>query len=193
MADVQNVQQLRAMYADVKENVNALEGSVKQVESQQEALTQEKNAIEDAVMNEASSKLNTYLTDVKTPMFGSLPSVRLVFGSTYGDVTNASAIIDWIIEEEVSTPGPLPGDPPVLTWETIYQFEGIGWDGDETIQGYVDDWIFSHDYLNQPLGAGGTYGINPNISSLEGAKEILTNNTDKIKDSKAVFAKYIQV
>ena len=30
-------------------------------------------------------------------------------------------------------------------------------------------------------------------SSIEGAKKILTNNTNKIKDSKAVFAKYIQI
>jgi len=193
MADIQNVQQLRAMYADVKETVDGLKGSIKQVETQQESLTQEKNAIEDAVMNEASSRLHTYLTDVKAPMFGSFPSVRLVVGSTYGDITNASGIIDWIIEKAVSTPGPLPGDPPILTWETIYMFEGTGWDDDSIIQGYVDDWVFSHDYLNQPLGAGGTYGINPNIGALEGAKDILSNNTDKIKDSKAVFAKYIQV
>jgi hypothetical protein len=192
MADIQNVQQLRAMYADVKETVDGLKGSIKQVEAQQGSLTQEKNAIEDAVMNEASNRLSTYIIDVKAPTFGPPSSIRVVFGGTYGNINSASGIIDWVIEEEVmeSTSSSLP---PVPTWETIYQFEGTGWDNDPTIQGYVDDWVFSYDYLNQPLGAGGTYGINPNISALEGAKEILTNNTDKIKDSKAVFAKYIQI
>lgn len=199
MADIQNVQKLRAMYADVKGIVDGLKGSVKQVEAQQGSLTQEKNAIEDAVMNEVANKLRAYLTDVKVPTF--VPPeytgpIRVVFGGSYGDISSAASIIDWQIQEQVPVPGPLPGDPPVPTWMIIYIFEGPGWDGDETIQGYVDDWMFSHDYLNQELGTGtipSTYGINPNISALEGAKEILTNNTNKIKDSKAVFAKYIQI
>lgn len=195
MADIQNVQKLRAMYADVKETVDGLKGSIKQVEAQQGSLTQEKNAIEDAVMNELTLKMSAYLPEKALVLRPSTP-VQIEFGGTYGDVTSVSGIFDWVFKEEVSTPGPLPGDPPIISWEIFYQFDGIGWDGDETIQGYVDDWRFAHDYLNQELGTGtipSTYGINPNISALEGAKEILTNNTNKIKDSKAVFAKYIQI
>ncbi len=253
MADIQNVQKLRAMYADVSDNVNAIKGSIQQVTSQQDSLTEEKNAIEDAVMNELTKKMRCYLygkaagfeytyLDYKgiwksgesyvvddltvivdssngaqyvcilnhTSADGNKPgtaggasywddapalvSTQVVFGGTYGNVNLLAAIYDWIIQEQLMSSMSFPL-PPVPYWSDIYIYEGIGWDDDENIQGYVDDWSFSHDYLNQPLGNGSnpsTYGINPNIDALEGAKEILTNNSDKIKDSKAVFGKYIQ-
>lgn len=190
MADIQNVQKLRSMYGEVTDTVAGIKGSIQQVQSQTDSLTSEKNAIEDAVMNEATARMTEYLDNTKILEFGPPGSVRVVYGGTYGDVAVASAIYDWEIQELTYESVSISA-PPVPVWSAIYIYDGIGWDDDETIQKLVDDWLFAHDYLNQPLGTGGTYGINPNISSLEDAQVLLTNNMNKIKDSKAVFAAYL--
>jgi hypothetical protein len=257
MAEIQNVQKLRNMYSDVEDNMSAINNSIKQVNQQQEELTEEKDAIEDAVMNEASKKISSYIygkaysfeyffktykgfwksgetyttDDIVTIVNDStgehyfciqnntsdennepatsggagfwddappLVTTQVIFGGSFGNVNILNAITDWIIQEELVYSSSYSSSsfvPPTPYWSDIYIYDGVGWDNDEQIITLRTDWRFAHDYIHKPLGTGSspaTYGINANINALEGAKEILNNNTNKIKDSKGVFAKYVQ-
>lgn len=253
MATIQNVQKLRGMYGDVEDNVSSIKGSIQQVDDQQEALNEEIDAIEDAVMNELTKKMRAYLygkayifelgyitfkgfwkgsesyavNDVITipnDLNGEqyvciqahtssesnepgtaggasywtdappLSTTQVVLGGTFGNTNIAGGIVDWIIQEELMSSASFPALPTPY-WSDAYIYGGVGWDGDQEIEDMRSDWLFAHDYINKPLGTGAspaTYGLRANVNALEGAKEILNNNSNKIKDSKGVFAKYVQ-
>jgi len=138
---------------------------------------------------------------------GPLTTFRVVLGAAY----NSTSINGWVIQEfKFVIPTPPPILPGAFIWVTIYAYLGVGWDSDAQIIQLQDDWDFGCDYLNHilgiaataenspdcvervALGVQATYGIRPKISSLEIAKDIVTNNQSKIDDSKDVFTRFLE-
>jgi 6-phosphogluconolactonase (cycloisomerase 2 family) len=76
--------------------------------------------------------------------------------------------------------------------QTLYEYEGIGWDNDSIIIKYISDWDFGKDYLIHPLITfDGDYGIYPNIDIFTKAKTTIEGTKDKITDSEEVLEYYI--
>jgi len=87
------------------------------------------------------------------------------------------------------TGGTLP-DPIVRVLEKTYVYEGVGWDGDATITENITDFAFTYDHLTQPLGLGGTYGINDMITKLGIGRGILVINKAKYSTAITTYDRF---
>ena len=268
--DTENQSKLREMMNVAEDQADAIGVSIEQVQEQIDEFTDQADAIDEALMDDAADKLAAYLygkaveyqypaltfqglweegqsyavdDNVSVPngstgdqyvciqahtssednepgvgpnwtsywdVAGALTTIRVVLGAGY----NLTEINDWAIQEfqTIFIPNPTPPPPtiPSSSWVTIYEYLGVGWDGDTQIVEWQDDWDFGCDYLHHPLGveadgdnspdcvlrvASGvkaSYGLYPRIDSLNSAKTILTNNQTKVTDSEAVFDRYLE-
>lgn len=75
-------------------------------------------------------------------------------------------------------------------WKLVYEYLGVGWDSDPTIQQEIDDYAFIIDHLHKPLGTGGTYGIIALIDALTTGKNIVAANLDKITDAETIYDRF---
>jgi hypothetical protein len=159
---------LNEMVNAAPDQVGALESNIQSIDDQISDLTDEANAIEEAILEVDATALIIYLESTKVPSGGSL-----VLGADY-NVTN---ITDWQVLDSTANP--------------VYEYLGVGWDGDTYIIQLITDWAFGYDYLTRTLISGATYGIYPQISALSSAKSILEANKTKIEDSIDVLGRYI--
>jgi hypothetical protein len=83
----------------------------------------------------------------------------------------------------------LPGTI-VRVLEKTYVYGGIGWDSDATITENINDFVFTYDHLTQPLGLGGTYGINDMITKLGIGRGILVINKAKYTGSLTTYDRF---
>jgi hypothetical protein len=76
-------------------------------------------------------------------------------------------------------------------WKLVYEYLGVGWDSDPTIQGKIDAYAFTIDHIHAPLGTDGTYGIIDLKSALTQGRSIIYKNllkTQGMEDTYADFA-----
>jgi len=74
----------------------------------------------------------------------------------------------------------------------VWKFETAYAPGDTTIDGLINQWNFSHDYIVTPLGlATGTYGTQDNIAKLTDAKNMLNTNKAKVDSTSASFGPFV--
>jgi hypothetical protein len=74
----------------------------------------------------------------------------------------------------------------------VWKFETSYAPGDITIDGFISQWNFAHDYIVTPLGlATGTYGTQDNISKLTSAKAMLNTNKAKVDNTSASFGPFV--
>lgn len=144
-------------------------------------LTLKLNAIE-YYMTKAANQMEAYLDSTKVIEIEQIYNepCSLIIGSTYNDLVNISTatLTDWRIVDS--------------TANTVYQYEGIGWDNDSIITKYISDWDFGKDYLIHPLITfDGTYGIYPNIDVYTKAKTTIEGSKDKISGSEEVLEDYL--
>lgn len=105
----------------------------------------------------------------------------------YGTVKESSfggAVTEITLNESVLT-GSLSS-----VWSHEYSY--VNGD-DSTIDNDKTNWDFSHNYLVQPLGTSGTYGILANISQMNIAKDLLTSNKTKINSSISIFQEFLNI
>ncbi len=162
---------LREMIDNVEDQVEGIDSSISQVQAQIDELQEQDDAIVDGILDIVDPALETYLTDVKLPGF---PGGEVIIGGTYGDIGYGNELTDWEIRDSTSL-------------NPLYQYEGVGWDGDTTIIAFVTEWNFGNDYLTRPLTTGASYGIRPYKASLESAKSLLEENKDKLEESEIAF------
>jgi hypothetical protein len=178
---------LRQMRDSAPDVSNAIANSIAQIDAQVSELTDQANAIEIEVMDVDQTALISYLEITKVPqievIYGS--SVEVSYGPTFGTRkwSPKGNISDWAIIDSTS------GIP-------VYVYNGVGWDGDVTIDELITDYAFGNDYLYRPLvgsglGSEASYGIYPTISNLEIGKGYLEENKTKVDDSVDVFTRYI--
>ncbi|MEE9571902.1 MAG: hypothetical protein V3W20_02510 [Candidatus Neomarinimicrobiota bacterium] len=162
---------LREMINNVEDQVEGIDSSITQIQAQIDDLQAQDDAIVDGILDIVAPDLETYLNDVKLPGF---PGGELIIGPTYNVIEYEAELTDWEIRDSTSL-------------NPLYQYEGIGWDGDTDIISFVTEWDFGNDYLTRPLTTGASYGIRPYKASLESAKSLLEDNKDKIEESETVF------
>ena len=161
---------LNAMVNEAPGQVATLDSNIGTINDQVDSLQEKADAIREGVMDIDTTSLTLYLLNVKLP---TIPGgSTLDIGPDY-DVIN---ITDWRILDSTAVP--------------IYEYLGVGWDGDTSITEWITDWAFAYDYLTRALTSGATYGLYPQIAVLNDALNILTNNRDKIDDSIDVLSRY---
>ncbi len=72
-------------------------------------------------------------------------------------------------------------------WELVYEYLGVGWDSDVTIQGYIDDYAFTIDHLHAALGTSGTYGIIALRAALAQGRNIILANLNKTQGMETTY------
>lgn len=102
-------------------------------------------------------------------------SYSTISSALFEDNITTITINDSIITESLSS---------VWLLHTVYM------SGDSIIDTKKIEWDFTHDYIIQPLGMNGTYGILDGIAKLTQAKNLVTSNKNKIEASISVFGKY---
>lgn len=83
---------------------------------------------------------------------------------------------------------------PVLdtTLFEVWKFHITYTPGNTTIDGYVSQWNFAHDYIVAPLGlTTGTYGTQDNINKLTDARNMLALNKLKFDNTESAFESYV--
>lgn len=186
---IQTSEQILQEMIDVAdEQVMDIGSSIGSIEDQIASLTEKYDAIKESVNDVCNTNLVDRLTNVKLPAFQMTnPGAYLEYDAGFGDIGYGNNLEGWRIK--VAAPPPIPPAPPDPDI-VLYEYEGVGWDGDTDITTAVEDWDFANDYLTRPLGTSGTYGIAPMISSLNMGKGLLEENQSKIQDSKTVFSRY---
>jgi len=66
-----------------------------------------------------------------------------------------------------------------------------GWDDDSVIENCIARWAWGYDYIYHSPGTSGSYGLQPQITSLNSAIQITNANKVKYRDSKTYFTPYI--
>ncbi|MGD2072719.1 MAG: hypothetical protein PVG65_04445 [Candidatus Thorarchaeota archaeon] len=172
----------QAMYDAVDAQVAGLEDNLAQISQFVGELEDKVNAIE-YYMTLAANNLESYLDSTKVLEIEQINGVdaELVLGSNYNDLENISTatLTDWKIIDSTSS-------------ETLYKYEGIGWDDDSIITSFISDWNFGKDYLiHSLLSFDGDYGIYPNLDVLDKATTTLDGTKNKINDSKDIIGDYL--
>lgn len=175
---------LKEMIEDADPQADRIDSNLSQIQEQIDATQEQADAVEFGMCNVAANDLLDYLNNVKLPDIQTThPDAYLEVGPTYGDIDYVTGnITDWQILEPESL------DDEIV----LYEYEGVGWDGDTTITKLVNDFAFGNDYLEKPYTATpySSYGLNPTIQNLNRAKSILTQNKNKIVNSKTYFEDY---
>ena len=168
-----NTNRLTEMIKEAPEQSEALASSIGSVTNEISEITKDRNAVQEGVAGVSRDLLINYLENTKMAEVG---GDAVVYGGTFGTIGYGTGnITDWHID---STSVP------------IYEYLGVGWDGDAAIIELIEDYDFANDFITRPLTTGATYGYNPNITSLDEAKDILEENKDKIDESIDVFSRY---
>lgn len=168
-----NTNRLTEMIREAPEQSEALASSIGSVTTEIGEITKDRTAVQEGVAGIARDNLMNYLENTKMAEVG---GDAVVYGGTFGTISYGTGnITDWHID---STAVP------------IYEYLGVGWDGDTTLIELIEDYDFANDFITRPLTSGATYGYNPNITSLNEGKDILQENKDKIDESIDVFSRY---
>lgn len=174
---------LGGMKNAVDEQTSNLENSIGQVQDQVDQYTEEIDGVENGLCGVANTDMTDYLDNTKLPEIEGIygdpfnTPFSMDYGPNYGAIDYATGgLTDFRILDSSGT--------------VMYEYNGVNWDSDPDITEWVGDYAFGNDYLTKPLTSGATYGLKDNLSSMNSAKSILTNNKDKITNSKAIFERY---
>jgi hypothetical protein len=170
------------MFDAIEGKVENLEEYLAQIIYYLGQLTLKLNAIE-YYMTKSADQMEIYLDSTKVIEIEQINNTNalLITGSTYNDLNNinTATLTDWRIIDSTTS-------------NTLYEYEGTGWDNDSIIIKYISDWDFGKDYLIHPLITfDGTYGIYPNIDVYTKAKNTIEGSKDKISGSEEVLEDYM--
>ncbi len=174
---------LQMMVDSVESQVENLDSQLAQIDEQISNLEDQASVIEGTVMTGAADILEGYLDSTKHIEIEQLTgrNLELVIGPTYNnfaDINNAT-LTDWKLIDTTSL-------------QTIYQYGGVGWDGDSFIIDLISDWNFGKDYLLHPLTTfDGNYGLYSRISALNNSRNTTQATKTKISNSGPIFEKYL--
>jgi len=140
-------------YEDLSNELTDLDTEINDLGLQIEAIQNLLGVIRDA--------LTYYLENVKMPTNSEF--CQVLYGTNYGTI----GLDDWMIVSKTGTP--------------LYAYNGVGWDNDESITQWIEDFAFCYDLLTCPIGPDGTYGLQDMASKLLVARESVQKDRDKFE------------
>lgn len=148
-------------------------------------LTEQKNAVKNGICINTKTQAITYITDNILPLY---PGGYIVYGSDFGKIEyEVGNIADWSIYVDITPPYVLPDPPPPAVPTLQYSYTP----GDyPDLDQLVEDYEFGNDQLTRPLTEGATYGIIPNINTLNDGRDILEENKAKLDNIPDVYSRY---
>lgn len=101
--------------------------------------------------------------------------LRDVLSSSYDGVSDKTTVL---LNDYSGTATPIT---PNLSnvYNLVYEYLGTGWDSDADIIANISYFENGYDHLNEPLGTGGTYGLNDKISKMTIGRNIQQSDKDK--------------
>jgi hypothetical protein len=186
MALIDEQNKLNQMHRNIPDIVEQMEENIINLEDIQEELTEQANAIEDAVCGVNKSDAidlleNTVLPDHPTGDY-------VYYGPTFGIISFGDAedeppippgnLVDWAIMKTI----PLLPDIPVYVY-----FPG---DYPELDQ-WVSDYAWGNNYLTKPLDTSGTYGLYENIDQINTGLGVLNANKTVTAAGEDVLSRYL--
>lgn len=171
------------MQAAADEQVTNGENSIAQVDEQIDATEEEIDGLENGLCGVAETDMTDYLDNTKLAEIEALygdpfnTPFSMSYGPNYGTIDyTTGGITDFTILD--------------VSGVVMYSYLGVNWDSDPDIIEWVDDYAFGNDYLTRPLTSGASYGLYDNLSGLNSAKSLLTQDKNKVSASKAIFERY---
>ena len=183
---------LRQMINVSDDQVANIESSIDQIDELIFDTQTQIDGLEDGMCGVDETSMTIYLQGPKLAAIQvAHPAAYLVFGGTYGSIAWSDPgplgnITDWEYRVDLPIPPP-PAPPPDPPYTVVYSY--IPGD-DTTIDKLANDFNFANDYLTRPLTSGASYGLKPYKSNLITAKNLLTENKDKIAASKTALEGY---
>lgn len=174
---------LQEMIDKAPDQIENIEVSIAQIQSQIDDLDVQITGIEDGMCAVDQTSLTQYMLITKIPelevTYGGMFDLPFMWapGPNYGliDWTNGG-IEDWEVLDDIGV--------------LVYKYNGLNWDSDTTISNLISDFSFGNDYLTKPLTGGATYGLIPYKNNLLSAQSLLLANKSKINQSITRFAPY---
>lgn len=148
--------------------------SLQTIDTETAALTEQANAIKTGMMDIIASDLDTYLRDMWDISGGDF---SIIYGPTFNQNAPTGTLTDWQVTDST-------------TGDIVYQYGGIGWDGDVQIIEYVTNWNWALDYLWREMGFTGTYGIYDKIEKLNAARGVIQSDLNKYAASIEQFTPF---
>ena len=174
MALIDQQNKINEMYRKIPDQSAAAAANIGQVEDVRDELVEQADAIEEAILDVAEAEMRDYLENTKMAEVG---GDTVTYGPDFGTIDYSSGgITDFTID---------------ATGVPIYEYLGVGWDGDTTITGLIGDYAYGNDALTKPLDTGGTYGIYANISQLDTGLGVLNANKAKLDAGEDVLSRYL--
>lgn len=193
---------LGRMRAVADEQAENIQSSIDQVQAQIDEYNKEidgvLNGLCNVISHDTTGTLTLYLNSTKLEEIellypevpGTLGPVYIVYGVTYGTIDfDTGNVEDWEFRQDnlLDDPGPPPGPPDPEYYVRYVYIPG----DDAEIDKLVADFDFGNDYITRPLTSGASYGLNDNLTGLNSAKSLLTEDKNKISASKSIFEDYI--
>jgi len=160
---------LREMINNADQQAEDIDNSVTQIDTQLTELQSQHDAIREGLLDVITGDMTSYLEITKIVEVG---GDSVIYETDFGQSTVAT----FHILDSTGVP--------------IYSYQSVGWDDDTSIQTWVIQFDFGWNYIHQPIGIDGTFGIQSRIDQLENAKGLLTANKNKIENSKTIFEDY---
>ena len=172
---------LSDMLATFPTQIEQLENTVTQMGEQISALT-EKKEVFDNILSKMKDTAEDILDSFKEYFETENPDCVI---ETFGGFGTTN-LTDFRILDE-------PGGSVIL------EYLGEGWDeivtalpeAVDTLTMAMEQFDFSFDFLNKPLGLEGTYGINDMISKMTQGKNIIEANKSKFEEAVVKFTELI--
>lgn len=188
MSDATKLQEMVDSYPD---QIQQMEDSITELTAIAADLQEQREAIENVVLAQATTDSDAYLEAKKIELGGD----NIVKGASYG----VSDIINWKIQKTTTTTIPNPTPPPafitVPTTVTLLQgsdLDGTGSQADQDQYERQNDFVEAYDHIWKAVDETGTYGIKGTRDNVNTGKGIVEINKAKIEDVLDVYQKYLQ-
>lgn len=165
---------LKEMIDAATPKVTSCSSAINQIDIDVASLTAQANAIKEGMMDVIAADVDHYLNHMWDTTSG---DYAVTFGPTYNQNSPTGTLTDWYVYD-------------TTTSEIVYQYHGVGWDGDQNIEKSVANWNWALDYLWRDMGFSGTYGIYDKIEKLNMGRGVLVCDLNKYSDSITKFAPF---
>jgi hypothetical protein len=165
---------LKEMIDAAGPKVTSCSASLNQIDLEITSLTAQANAIKQDMMDVLAADLDHYLHHKWDTTSG---DYDVTFGPTYNQNSPSGTLTDWYVYD-------------TTTSEIVYQYGGIGWDGDQNIVKTVSNWNWALDYLWRDMGFSGTYGIYDKIEKLNMGRGVIQSDLNKYSSSIILLAPF---
>ena len=189
---------LKMMKNNMAESVDNLDETMAQLDSNDQELDGQIDAVKTGICDKAKDELVNYLELEKLPYIQETvnPTAYLVEDPGLGTIGYGNTLSGWSIHALIEQPQPpptIPPDPPaeyVPPVDEIIYSTTVNWDNDAYITQWMNDWSEANEYLTRPLNSGATYGLIPFKQNTTTASNIMNENKSKLESMQELIGRY---